>query len=174
VIPHDLTTVRPRESGDPEQHVVVPKNWIPACAGTNGESVSQTDKGIQMTETKPTPAHPLDLNPHIRGWNNVLCLWRLCRKGKCFQTRACHADDARRCFHTHFVLLPHGLQEWMYMIRDAKREGLSYDEAIDDMIGTEAEGALEDWHAAVAQSEKLRKAGKVRWAEESWPYGSGV
>ena len=96
----------------------------------------------------------------------MLCLWRLCRKGKCFQTRACHADDARRCFHTHFVLLPHGLQEWMHMLKDAERDGLSYDEAIDDMIDTEAEGALENWHRAVAQSEALRKARKVRWPDE--------
>ena len=120
-----------------------------------------------MTDTRePTSKHPRRLNEHIRGWNNVLCLWRLCRNGKCFKTRACHANDARRCFHTHFVLLPHGLQEWMHMIKDAAREGLSYDEAIEDMIDTEAEGALEEWHTAVAQSEKLRKAGKLRWPED--------
>jgi hypothetical protein len=123
---------------------------------------------------EPTQKKVFNLNEHIRGWNDVLCMWRLCRKGKCFQTRACHADDARRCFHTHFVLLPHGLQEWMFMIRDAARAGLSYDEAIDDMIDTEAEGALEDWHDAIVQSETLRKAGKVRWPDERWPYRGGA
>src|SRR5690242_20806031 len=105
----------------------------------------QTEEHPQMTNPlPPTSDYPRRLNEHIRGWNNVLCLWRLCRKEKCFQTRACHGNDARRCFHTHFMLLPHGLQEWMFMIRDATREGLSYDEAIEDMIDTAAEGALED------------------------------
>src|SRR5690349_5913951 len=66
-----------------------------------------TIEDLPMSDPRESaPTHPLDINPHIRGWNDVLCLWRLCRKGKCFQTRACHAVDARRCFHTHFVLLP--------------------------------------------------------------------
>ena len=59
--------------------------------------------------------HP-NLNEFIRGWNDTLCLWKLCRRGKCFNSRTCFADDARRCFHTHIVLLPAELQAWMNAI----------------------------------------------------------
>ena len=116
------------------------------------------------------PKHPTNLNEFIRGWNDVLCLWRLCRiKDKCFKTRGCHGDDARLCFHSHIVLLPTELQGWMNAIADASDKDLSYDEAIESMTDTEAEGALEEWHQAVSCSEKLRKAaGKVTWEEPGW------
>ena len=34
----NLSTVRPREGGDPESKLRSVRPWVPACAGTNGES----------------------------------------------------------------------------------------------------------------------------------------
>jgi hypothetical protein len=106
--------------------------------------------------------HPR-INEFIRGWSDVLCIWRLCRSATCFKSRHCHARDARRCFHTHFVLLPPGVQAWMHAIADAHEKELTYDQVIESMFDTEAENALEDWLEAVKYSEAMLKAKKIEW-----------
>jgi hypothetical protein len=126
---------------------------------------SQT-QDFTMTETIDTLHAPeTTLNDVIRRWNDVLCIWRLCRTGKCVRSRACRGADARRCFHAHFTLLPDSLIAWLYELSDAQKEGLSYGQAVDRMRDTIAENALEDWQEAITYSEKLLKAGKLTWED---------
>jgi hypothetical protein len=111
------------------------------------------------THSVQTPSRTLDQT--IRCWNDILALWRLCRRGKCVRSRACRGADARRCFHAHFALAPDSVIAWVGALAEAQKEGLSYDEAIERMRDTIAENALEDWHEAIAWSEEVLRAGKL-------------
>jgi hypothetical protein len=116
-----------------------------------------------MTEVTESPATParrrFTMEQSIRGWADVLALWRFCRNKGCMRARACRGD-AYRCFPAFVPLLPDSLQAWMEMIGDGQEDGLSYDEAIEQMIGTEAEEALERWYNALAWSEHRLRAGR--------------
>jgi hypothetical protein len=96
---------------------------------------------------------------HVRGWNDVLALWRLCRNTKCARSRACRGRDALLCFHAHLALVPESLMEWTRELADAQNEGVSFDTAVERMRGTGAETALEDWYEAIAYSERLMSIG---------------
>jgi hypothetical protein len=95
------------------------------------------------------------LDRTIRGWNDVLALWRLCRNGACIRACACRGRDAQRCFHGHFALLPDSMIAWFEALADAQKQGLSYDQAIETMRDTLAEDALEEWHAAIGESARF-------------------
>jgi hypothetical protein len=93
----------------------------------------------------------MTMDESIRGWADVLGLWRLCRKKACMRVRACRGEP-RRCFRAHVPLLPESVQIWLEMIDAAQQEGLSFDEAIEETVGTIAEDALQRWHIAIAMS----------------------
>jgi hypothetical protein len=92
------------------------------------------------------------IDDSIRGWADVLALWRLCREAKCMRAHAC-CGEPRRCFRAHVPLLPESLQVWFDTISAAQQDGASFDEAIDDTLGTIAEDALQRWHIAIAMSD---------------------
>jgi hypothetical protein len=120
-----------------------------------------------MTDTTDCISAPSSaLDRTIRGWNDVLALWRLCRNGKCARSCACRGADARRCFHAHFALAPDSLIAWFQALAVAQQEGLSYDEAIERMRDTPAENALEDWLEAIAWSDRVLRASKLSWPTE--------
>ena len=98
------------------------------------------------------------LDQSIRGWNDVLALWRLCRNGRCIRACACRGPDAQRCFQAHFALLPDSMIAWFYDLADAQEKGLSYDHAIEGMRDTISENALEEWHAAIKESAAFLKS----------------
>jgi hypothetical protein len=104
-----------------------------------------------------TPANS-SLDHTIRGWNDVLALWRHCRKGRCARAGACRGRDAQRCFHAHFALLPDSMIVWFYDLADAQKKGLTYDQAIEGMRDTIAESALEEWHATIDESARFLKS----------------
>jgi hypothetical protein len=106
-----------------------------------------------------TPEQSRRLEQHARGWADVLGLWRLCRARKCVRARACRGGDVRRCFHMHFPLLPDGLQLWFGELIAAQEDGLSYDQALARMRGSEAEDALERWHRAIEATEIMAGGG---------------
>jgi hypothetical protein len=101
---------------------------------------------------------PASLDRTIRGWNDVLALWRLCRNRSCIRTCTCSGRDAQRCFHAHFALLPDSVIEWFYSLADSQKQGLTYDQAIEGMRDTLAENALEEWHAAISESANFLKS----------------
>jgi hypothetical protein len=87
----------------------------------------------------------------MRGWGDVLRVWRLCPRTACMRARACRGD-ARDCLPRHFTLLPHGVQEWFAGINAAQREGAPFDEAIEWLDSEGLGEALGAWCAAVEQS----------------------
>jgi hypothetical protein len=117
-----------------------------------------------MTETTNGAGAPAKtLNDTIRGWNDVLGMWRLCRNPKCVRAQACRGANAYRCYYAHSALLPDSLIAWFRELAEAQREGVSYAEAMERMRDTIAENALEDWHEAIAWSEKVLKAPDLTW-----------
>jgi hypothetical protein len=105
-----------------------------------------TDATKSVRAAARTPDHS------IRGWNDVLGLWRLCRNARCMRADACRGACAQRCFTAHVPLLPDTVMAWLYELADAQQQGLTYDQALERMTGTDAQGALEDWHGAIAYS----------------------
>ncbi|HVV62534.1 MAG TPA: hypothetical protein VHD14_12330 [Pseudolabrys sp.] len=104
-----------------------------------------------------TARHPaLTLEQTIHGWAGVLGLWRLCPNATCRRSRACRGA-AIPCFRAHFPLLPESVQAWFVCIGEAQNEGQSYDEAIESMEGSIAEGALERWHAHIAEADSISR-----------------
>jgi hypothetical protein len=127
---------------------------------------------MQTASQNNSPATS-SLDHTIRGWNDVLALWRLCRKGSCVRACACRGRDAERCFHAHFGLLPDSVIEWFYSLADAQKQGLTYDQALEGMRDTIAENALEEWRVAIAQSAAfLRSAARARRQAAQPPFVS--
>jgi hypothetical protein len=117
-----------------------------------------------MTETNASARKPkIAIEASIRGWADVLCLWRFCRKAQCAKMRACRGGNVRRCFHAHFLLLPEAVRVWFDELGEAQEEGLSYDQAIERMEEPELRTALEDWHRTVAYCDKVLSAKTLAW-----------
>src|ERR1051325_143870 len=83
-----------------------------------------------MTETTTLPPPKINIDDSIRGWANVLCLWRFCRHKRCTAALACRGNDVRRCFHAHYILLPDSVQLWFDALKEAQEDGLSWAQAI--------------------------------------------
>lgn len=87
----------------------------------------------------------------MRGWGEVLSLWRLCGNAACRRARICRGH-ARVCFPRNFVLLPEGVQAWFVGLGEAQENGLTFDEAMDWLDAVGAGEAFRDWNEAVAAS----------------------
>lgn len=95
----------------------------------------------------------------IRGWNDVLLLWRLCRNGACMRAKACRGE-AQSCLQSHFALLPEGVRAWFAGVGEAQEEGLDFDAAMDWLDTTPAGEAFAAWQEAVRGS--LRPPSRAR------------
>lgn len=84
----------------------------------------------------------------IRGWNDVLLIWRLCRNSACMRASACRGR-AQSCLQTHFPLLPEGVRAWFAGIGEAQEDGLNFDDTIAWLDETPAGEAFADWQRAV-------------------------
>ena len=119
-----------------------------------------------MTETTTVPAHNDNIDESIRGWANVLCLWRFCRKKKCMRASACCGSDVRRCFHAHYILLPDSVQLWWEALGEAKDEGLSWEQAMDRLAEEDLDGRLEEWCRTVEYSRNVLLNKEGPWTEK--------
>ena len=84
---------------------------------------------------------------NLRGWADLLAIWRLCGRLACGRACACRGDPAG-CFRDHYGDLPEGAQLWFVMMMDAKAAGLSFDAAIARLDGTEAEASFIEWNGS--------------------------
>src|SRR4029078_5335769 len=119
-----------------------------------------------MTESTAFPAPKFNIDESIRGWANVLRLWRFCRQKKCATASSCRGADVRRCFHAHYILLPDSVQLWGEAPGGAKDEGLSWEQAMDRIAEEEFDGALEDWQRTVEYSRNVLLNKEGPWAEK--------
>jgi hypothetical protein len=94
---------------------------------------------------------PPALIKSMRGWADVLSLWRLCMNGKCRRARACRGDPIA-CRWRNFPLLPDDVQAWAFALAEAQQNEVPVDEAF-ERIGNSPEGeAFSAWCEAVKQS----------------------
>jgi len=82
----------------------------------------------------------------LRDWNKILGLWRVCDEPACQRARACRGD-VRACAPVNFARAPEGVQGWFCNLVVAKEDGLSFDEAMARVAGTEIAEAFRLWHA---------------------------
>ena len=103
--------------------------------------------------TKSDSAAPLSRHDMktMRGWADVLSLWRLCNNGGCRRARAC-GGNARVCYRQNIPLLPEGVQAWFAGVGRAQDDKLSYDAAIEWLETMPAGEAFHDWNEAVKES----------------------
>ena len=103
-----------------------------------------------MTHISGSPTQ-LAFEQGLRGWANVLRLWRLCGHASCRRERACRGD-ARLCVPANYPLLPEGVRDFVDGLAEARAEELSFEEAMAWLDATEAGDAFRDWNAAVTAS----------------------
>jgi hypothetical protein len=118
-----------------------------------------------MTDTTTLPAPAYNIDDSIRGWANVLCLWRFCRQKRCAAASACRGNDVRRCFHAHYILLPDSVQLWWEALKEAQEDGLSWEQAMDRIAEEEFDGALEQWQRTIQYSRNVLLNKEGPWAE---------
>jgi hypothetical protein len=87
----------------------------------------------------------------LRVWGDLMCLWRLCAKPGCARARACRGN-AWRCFPRNFRLLPDGVQAWFEGVGELQKQGLPFDDAMEQLNAEDEGAALRDWYGAVSLS----------------------
>ena len=80
--------------------------------------------------------------------SELYCLWRLCPRSACRRAQSCRGDGLT-C-QTALALVPADALDFLAAFEDARDDGLSYDEMIDDCSDELA--ALERWRDQVARS----------------------
>jgi hypothetical protein len=84
----------------------------------------------------------------FRLWSNVLRIWRLCGRASCRRSHACRGK-ARTCFRLNYPLLAAGVRDWFEAIGEAQREGMSYDDTMAELDGSDEDEAFRAWRSAV-------------------------
>jgi hypothetical protein len=92
----------------------------------------------------------------MRGWNDILCLWRLCDQKACRRARACRGN-VHVCVPRNFPLLPEGVRAWFAILAQAQEEQMSFDDAMASLDGTPADDAFWEWHETVETSQRPRQ-----------------
>lgn len=88
----------------------------------------------------------------LRGWNEILAIWRVCDNSACQRAQCCRGD-VRPCARAKFPLLPEGVQTWFMGMLWGKSEQLSFDEAIEMLEPSGANQALWAWKGEGARLE---------------------
>ena len=88
---------------------------------------------------------------------DLLGIWRLCTRPHCRRARGC-SGPTQRCFQAYFPLLPDAVQLWYETMLDARKEGLSYDDAAERAAEAEVETAIELWHQAIIDADAVMRA----------------
>lgn len=94
----------------------------------------------------------------FRLWADVLRLWRLCGNASCRRCRACRGKS-RACFSANYPLLPDGVREYFDALGQAHRDGLTFDDALEELDGSDEDEAFRAWTSAVDASARPRKSG---------------
>ena len=81
-------------------------------------------------------------------WADLLGTWRLCRKRACQRGKRCRGEELA-CIKTNLRLLPESVQLWFVALMAAKRDGLSFDEAMDHLDGSWPEEGYMAWRRAI-------------------------
>ena len=83
-------------------------------------------------------------------WADLLGIWRLCRKRACQRGKRCRGEELA-CIKINVPLLPESVQLWFAAMMDAKRDGLSFDEAMAGLEGSWAEEGYIAWRKSIGQ-----------------------
>jgi len=95
---------------------------------------------------------------NVRGWGNILGLWRLCGNAACRRAHCCRGQGAA-CFKANYPLLPEGVRAWFEGLGEAQKQDYSFDEAVEWLDGLGLMDEFRDWCAAV---DGKAREGKVR------------
>ncbi|MBI4274118.1 MAG: hypothetical protein HY659_05415 [Rhizobiales bacterium] len=101
--------------------------------------------------TENNSVHDTTRDRVMRGWSDVLNLWRLCNRTACRRTRACGGKPLQ-CFKLNFPLLPEGVRAWFEGVGQAQDQKLTFDEAMEWLDTTDAGEAFREWTKAVKAS----------------------
>jgi hypothetical protein len=81
----------------------------------------------------------------LRGWgNNWLHLWHVCANTACERARCCRGNPSN-CFKENFWRLPEGVQDWWVLLMEARKDGLSFDEAWAELTDLGLVDELANW-----------------------------
>ena len=66
----------------------------------------------------------------LRGWGQTLGIYHLCDNKACHRAKICRGE-ARSCFRARFPQLPEDVRNFWLLLLAAKKEGLTWDEAME-------------------------------------------
>jgi hypothetical protein len=92
-----------------------------------------------------------ELQQQVRGWCNLLAIWRLCDNSACPRAHACRGDISV-CGKAKYPSLPEGVQTWFAGMMWAKEQDFTFDEALAML---EPSGANQAWQAWIADGTRL-------------------
>jgi len=92
---------------------------------------------------------------NIRGWGNVLSLWRLCGNAACRRAHGCRGNGTA-CFRQNYPLLPEGVRAWFEGLGEAQKENYSFDQAIVWLDSLGLMNEFHNWCAAVEGHDQQR------------------
>lgn len=98
----------------------------------------------------------------LRGWNEILAVWRVCDNSACLRAQRCRGD-VRSCAKTKYPLLPEGVRTWFEGMMWAKMQELTFDEAFEMLEPCGANQALQAWKAEGARFELNEPPGRRQW-----------
>jgi len=97
-----------------------------------------------------------DRDDRLRGWGNVLSLWRLCGSAACRRAHCCRGNGTAR-FKQNYPLLPEGVRAWFEGLGEAQKENYSFDQAIVWLDGLGLMDEFRNWCAAVEGESRLSR-----------------
>ena len=108
-------------------------------------------KGFKMTDT--TGELSRDQGKTIyEDWPDILGAWRVCRKRNCQRNKRCRGGNGwRGCLRTNFRWLPEGVQAWFLILMTCREQGLSFDDAMAHLSGSDAEEGWIEWRHDIGQ-----------------------
>jgi len=88
----------------------------------------------------------------LRGWINLLDIWRVCANPACDRAGCCRGKPSG-CFRQNFSRLPMGMQDCFLALIAAKQDGLPFDDAWAELTRCGLVAELAKWQALVHGSE---------------------
>jgi hypothetical protein len=80
----------------------------------------------------------------LRNWNRTLGVWRLCENQACRRARICRGNPLA-CMPRLFPQLPLGVQAWFVSLGQCQDEGLTFEEAMEELEGTPQQQEFIAW-----------------------------
>jgi hypothetical protein len=88
----------------------------------------------------------------LRGWGNLLDVWRVCANTACERARCCRGKPSV-CFSENSSRLPSGVRDCFIALFAAKEDGLPFDEAWAELTRVGLAAELSNWRDLVRGGE---------------------